>query len=56
MLPVRVAHENLNESSDAVIAIRIEPMPVGVEEFDYMIGGRAYVDAGQLTIYGHGIQ
>jgi hypothetical protein len=39
-----------------VIAIRIDPMPAGVEEFDYMNGGWAYVDAGQLILYGHGVR
>jgi hypothetical protein len=38
-----------------VVAIRIDPMPAGVEEFDYMNGGWAYVDAGRLIIYGHGV-
>ncbi|MFC1661158.1 GEGP motif-containing diheme protein [Gemmatimonadota bacterium] len=38
-----------------VIAIRIDPMPVGVEEFDYLNGGWAYVNAGQIIIYGHGV-
>jgi len=39
-----------------VIAIRVNPMPAGVEEFDYMNGGWAYIDANQLLIYGHNIQ
>ena len=39
-----------------VIAIRIDPMPAGVEEFDYMNGGWAYIDAGQLIVYGHGVR
>jgi hypothetical protein len=38
-----------------VVAIRIDPMPAGVEEFDFMNGGWAYVDAGQLIVYGHGV-
>jgi len=29
-----------------VVAIRIEPMPVGVEEFDYKNGGWAYASDG----------
>ena len=39
-----------------VIAIRIDPMPAGVEEFDHMNGGWAYVDAGELILYGHGVR
>ena len=39
-----------------VVAIRVNPMPSGVEEFDAINGGWAYVDAGQLVLYGHGIQ
>jgi len=39
-----------------VIAIRVNPMPEGVEGFDYMNGGWAYIDAGQLVLYGAGIE
>ena len=38
-----------------VIAIRIDPMPAGVEEFDYMNGGWAYINANQLIIYGYNV-
>lgn len=34
----------------AVVALRINPMPARVEEFDHMNGGWAYVDAGQLVV------
>jgi hypothetical protein len=50
------ADHNAGSMVRGVIAIRIDPMPVGIEEFDYMNGGWAYVDAGQLIVYGHGIQ
>ncbi len=49
------ADHNAGSMVRAVIAIRIDPMPAGVEEFDYVNGGWAYVDAGQLILYGHGI-
>ncbi|MCJ7626897.1 MAG: hypothetical protein MUO50_00790 [Longimicrobiales bacterium] len=49
------ADHNAGSMVRAVVAIRIDPMPVGVEEFDYMNGGWAYVDAGQIILYGHGI-
>lgn len=39
-----------------VIAIRVNPLPAGVEDFDYLNGGYAYVDAGQVLIYGFGVQ
>lgn len=38
-----------------VMAIRINPMPAGYEEFDYTNGGWAYIDAEQLVVYGLGI-
>ena len=38
-----------------VIAIRVNPVPEGFEEFDHMNGGWAFVDAGQLVLYGAGI-
>ena len=39
-----------------VIAIRINPTPEGYEEFDHMNGGWAYADAGQLVLYGTGVE
>jgi hypothetical protein len=50
------ADHNAGSMVRGVIAIRIDPMPVGVEEFDYMNGGWAYIDAGQLIIYGYGVR
>ena len=38
-----------------VVAIRVEPMPSGVEEFDYKNGGWAYIDSKELLIYGHNV-
>lgn len=49
------ADHNAGAMVRGVVAIRIDPMPAGVEEFDYMNGGWAYVDAGQLIVYGHGV-
>ena len=49
------ADHNAGAMVRGVIAIRIDPMPEGLEEFDYMNGGWAYVDSGQLLLYGHGI-
>ena len=50
------ADHNAGSMVRGVIALRIDPMPEGVEEFDYMNGGWAYVDAGQLILYGHGVR
>ncbi len=50
------AHHNAGSMVRGVIAIRIDPMPAGFEEVDYMNGGWAYVDGRQLIVYGHGVQ
>ena len=50
------ADHNAGKMVRGVIAIRIDPMPAGVEEFDYMNGGWAYIDANQLIIYGHNVR
>jgi hypothetical protein len=49
------ADHNAGAMVRGVIAIRIDPMPEGFEEFDYKNGGWAYVQAGQLILYGHGV-
>ena len=43
------ADHNAGSMVRGVIAIRIDPMPVGVEEFDYMNGGWAYMAFGRAT-------
>jgi hypothetical protein len=50
------ADHNAGSMVRGVVAIRIDPVPAGVEEFDYMNGGWAYVDAGELILYGHGVR
>jgi len=50
------ADHNAGSMVRGTIAIRIDPMPEGVEEFDYMNGGWAYIDGKQLIIYGHNVQ
>jgi hypothetical protein len=42
------ADHNAGQMVRGVTAIRVDPMPAGVEEFDYMNGGWAYIDANQL--------
>jgi hypothetical protein len=39
-----------------VVAIRVNPLPDGFEDFDYANGGWAYVDSQSVLVYGHGIQ
>ena len=50
------ADHNAGAMVRGVMAIRIDPMPAGVEEFDYMNGGWAYIDANEVIIYGHNVQ
>lgn len=38
-----------------VVAIRVNPLPAGVEDFDAHNGGWAYIDAKQVLVYGHGV-
>ena len=54
----RDKRRDANSDGDLTVrgADRIDPMPVGVEEFDYMNGGWAYVDTGRLIIYGHNVR
>jgi hypothetical protein len=46
---------NAGSCAKAVVAIRIDPMPAGYEEFDFVNGGWAYIDAGEMVIYGQGV-
>ncbi|MEW6753211.1 MAG: GEGP motif-containing diheme protein [Candidatus Latescibacterota bacterium] len=50
------ASHNAGDMVRAVVALRVDPMPAGVEEFDARNGGWAFVDAGQLVVYGQGIE
>lgn len=47
---------NAGDMVRGIVALRVNPMPEGYEEFDAMNGGWAYVDAGQLVVYGKGIE
>ena len=38
-----------------VVIIRINPMPVGCEEFDIINGGWAFVDSQTILVYGRGV-
>jgi hypothetical protein len=50
------ADHNAGSMVRGVVALRIDPMPPGIEEFDYRNGGWAFIDAGQVIIYGHGVR
>jgi hypothetical protein len=39
-----------------VIAVRVNPLPAGYEDFDYKYGGWAYVKDAALLVYGHGVK
>jgi hypothetical protein len=47
---------NAGDMVKGVVAIRINPMPAGYEDFDSKNGGWAYVTSGTLIVYGYGIR
>lgn len=47
---------NAGDMVRGVIAIRIDPLPAGVEDFDYRNGGWAYVQNASVIVYGQGIK
>lgn len=47
---------NAGRMSKGVIAIRVNPLPAGYEDFDAKNGGWAYIENSTLVIYGNGIQ
>lgn len=49
------ADHNAGNCPKVTVAIRIDPMPAGVEEFDWKNGGWALVDDKVILIYGHGV-
>jgi hypothetical protein len=50
------ADHNAGAMVRGVVAIRIDPMPEGVEEYDSVNGGWAVLDAGHLIVYGHNVR
>jgi hypothetical protein len=53
---VSTADHNAGNMVRGVIAVRVNPLPAGVEDFDAKNGGWAYVEDGTVVVYGHGIQ
>jgi len=46
---------NAGDMVRGVVAIRINPLPAGTEDFDYQNGGWAFIDEESVLVYGHGI-
>ncbi len=48
-------NHNAGDMVRGVIAIRVNPLQAGVEDFDYRNGGWAYIDAQSVLVYGFGV-
>jgi len=46
---------NAGDMVRGVIAIRVNPLPTGMEDFDYRNGGWAYVENQSIVVYGFGV-
>jgi hypothetical protein len=46
---------NAGDMVRGVVAIRVNPLPAGVEDFDYRYGGWAFIDSQSVMVYGHGV-
>lgn len=50
------ADHNADPMVRGVIAIRVNPLPAGVEDFDHRNGGWAFVENGRVVVYGFGVR
>ncbi len=50
------ADHNADPMVRGVVAIRVNPLPPGVEDFDWRNGGWAYVAGGRVVVYGAGVR
>lgn len=50
------ADHNADPMVRGVIAIRVNPLPAGHEDFDHRNGGWAYVENGSVVVYGFGVR
>ncbi len=50
------ADHNADPMVRGVVAIRVNPLPPGVEDFDYRNGGWAYVASASVVVYGFGVK
>jgi hypothetical protein len=48
-------NHNAGDMVRGVIAIRVNPLQAGVEDFDYRNGGWAFIDSQSLLVYGFGV-
>ena len=46
---------NAGDMVRGVIAVRVDPLPAGYEDFDAKNGGWAYVEDASVIVYGHGV-
>jgi hypothetical protein len=46
---------NAGDMVRGVVAIRVNPLPAGVEDFDTRYGGWAFIDSESVMVYGHGV-
>ena len=49
------ADHNAGAMVRGVVAIRVNPLPAGVEDFDHINGGWAFIDEEAILVYGHGV-
>ncbi len=49
------ADHNAGSMARGVVAIRVNPLPAGVEDFDAQYGGWAYITGKTVLVYGHGV-
>ena len=50
------ADHNADPMVRGVIAIRVNPLPAGLEDFDHLNGGWAFVEDGSVVVYGFGVR
>jgi hypothetical protein len=48
-------NHNAGDMVRGVIAVRVNPLPQGYEDFDYKYGGWAHIDSQSLIVYGFGV-
>ena len=47
---------NAGEMVRGAIAIRVDPLPAGYEDFDYRNDGWSYIGNGSILVYGQGVK
>jgi hypothetical protein len=49
------ADHNAGSMVRGVVAVRVNPLPAGVEDLDFQNGGWAFIDGKEVLVYGHGV-